>query len=485
MVGLETDIQVSLADTLAMPNVKPIELDGSTLEGGGQLVRVALSLSAITGIPVHIYNVRANRAPQGRSKQDGKAQSRGGRSKGGVRGGAGKAEGGLKESHLAAVIYLARMCNAYVEGAEVGSRDIAFIPGADHDQYKTAKAAKPNALVDFETNTIELRNPGSVWLILQAILPFFIFGKDSSPSGSAQGQRASTSRATTPSNRAKEEDAVHLTLKGGTNVSKSMSGEYAQHVLLPILHRIGLPLIECDIKDRGWAGNASKIGEVHIRMRRSPIGRFKLPSFEVRDRGDIEKLTVHMVSGDRDKEDLEQVLKGVIAEYFAPDLPVDVLGAEDSGDPRRLYLLLVAHTTNGWRLGQDFLSSGRTPKNEAERGKMIDHMCQTVVMELKRELKRGGCVDEYLQDQLVIFQALGSGTSVIDGGDWGDHQSHEDPEYGDAEGSLHSRTVRWVCERMLRKQGVEFESRGKCRGIGWDSSSGDAATEKLEALCIQ
>lgn len=468
-----------------MPNVKPIELDGSTLEGGGQLVRVALSLSAITGISVHIYNVRANRAPQGRSTQGGKAQCRGSRSKGSVRGGTEKAEGGLKESHLAAVIYLARMCNAYVEGAEVGSRDITFIPDADHDQYKTVKAAKHNALVDFETNTIELRNPGSVWLILQAILPFFVFGKLLSSSGMAGGQHASTTSAITTSNRAKEENVVHLTLKGGTNVSKSMSGEYTQHVLLPILHRIGLPLIECEIKDRGWTGNASKIGEVHIRMRRSPISRFKLPSFEVRDRGDIEKFTVHMVLGDRDKEDLEQVLKGVIAEHFPPDLLVDVSEAEDSGDPRRLYLLLVAHTTNGWRLGQDFLSSGRTPKNEAERGKMIEHACQIVVRGLKSELKRGGCVDEYLQDQLVIFQALSSGISVVDGGDRGGPRSHEEHEYGDAEGSLHTRTVRWVCERMLRKQGVEFESGGKCRGIGWNFPSDDAATERLGALSIQ
>lgn len=41
--------------------VKPIELDGTTGEGGGQLVRVAVGLAALTSQPVKIVNVRGNR----------------------------------------------------------------------------------------------------------------------------------------------------------------------------------------------------------------------------------------------------------------------------------------------------------------------------------------------------------------------------------------------------------------------------------------
>lgn len=40
---------------------KPIELDGRTGEGGGQLVRVAIGLAALTSQPVKITNVRGNR----------------------------------------------------------------------------------------------------------------------------------------------------------------------------------------------------------------------------------------------------------------------------------------------------------------------------------------------------------------------------------------------------------------------------------------
>lgn len=44
--------------------MKPIVLDGRTGEGGGQLVRLAVALAAITSQPVKITNVRGNR-PKG------------------------------------------------------------------------------------------------------------------------------------------------------------------------------------------------------------------------------------------------------------------------------------------------------------------------------------------------------------------------------------------------------------------------------------
>lgn len=42
--------------------VKCVELDGAQGEGGGQLVRVAIGLAALTSQPVKITNVRGNRA---------------------------------------------------------------------------------------------------------------------------------------------------------------------------------------------------------------------------------------------------------------------------------------------------------------------------------------------------------------------------------------------------------------------------------------
>lgn len=48
-----------------MSPTKPIELDGRTGEGGGQLVRIAVALASVCSQPIKITNVRGNRVRQG------------------------------------------------------------------------------------------------------------------------------------------------------------------------------------------------------------------------------------------------------------------------------------------------------------------------------------------------------------------------------------------------------------------------------------
>jgi RNA 3'-terminal phosphate cyclase (ATP) len=80
-----------------MPDL--IEIDGSYGEGGGQIIRTSASLSAMTGKPVEIRNVRA-----GRSKP------------------------GLQRQHLTAVRAAAELCGAEVTGADVGASSFRFTP---------------------------------------------------------------------------------------------------------------------------------------------------------------------------------------------------------------------------------------------------------------------------------------------------------------------------------------------------------------------
>jgi RNA 3'-terminal phosphate cyclase (ATP) len=76
-----------------------IELDGSTGEGGGQILRSALTLSMITGQPFRIRNIRANRPRPG-----------------------------LMRQHLAAVRAAAAICSAHVSHADTGSTELVFAP---------------------------------------------------------------------------------------------------------------------------------------------------------------------------------------------------------------------------------------------------------------------------------------------------------------------------------------------------------------------
>ena len=110
-----------------MPNrsVSILRVDGAQGEGGGQVLRTALALSAIRGKPVEIHSIRARRKNPG-----------------------------LQAQHLTAVSALAQICGAAVDGAALGSRELRFAPGAiQGGEYH------------FDVGTA-----GSTALVLQAIL---------------------------------------------------------------------------------------------------------------------------------------------------------------------------------------------------------------------------------------------------------------------------------------------------------------------------
>ncbi len=107
-----------------------LHLDGSYGEGGGQILRTALSLAATLEQPVHIANIRAHRAKPG-----------------------------LRPQHLTAVLALARITRAEVSGAELHSRELTFRP----------RRVQPGPyLFDVAEKT---GSAGSVTLLTQALLP--------------------------------------------------------------------------------------------------------------------------------------------------------------------------------------------------------------------------------------------------------------------------------------------------------------------------
>jgi RNA 3'-terminal phosphate cyclase (ATP) len=102
-----------------------IELDGS--DGGGQLLRTALSLSGLTGRAFEMTGVRANRPTPG-----------------------------VRPQHLACVEAAATLTDATVEGDDPGSETIAFTPNR-----RPAGDA-----------TVAVGTAGSVALVFDTIIPF-------------------------------------------------------------------------------------------------------------------------------------------------------------------------------------------------------------------------------------------------------------------------------------------------------------------------
>ncbi len=115
--------------------LETVRLDGSRGEGGGQILRTALTLSLLTGRPFRMVKVRANREKPG-----------------------------LRPQHKTAVNAAAELGSARVVGGAVGSRELSFVPA----EYE------PRDL------TLDIGTAGSTGLVLQTLhLPIAL--RNSSP----------------------------------------------------------------------------------------------------------------------------------------------------------------------------------------------------------------------------------------------------------------------------------------------------------------
>jgi RNA 3'-terminal phosphate cyclase (ATP) len=106
--------------------VEFLEIDGSFGEGGGQIVRTAITLSCILRKPVSVENIRKGRKTPG-----------------------------LKPQHLMALKILEKVCDVKLDHVKVGATNLKFVPG--------------------EVKSIELKEDvgtaGSIALIIQVLIP--------------------------------------------------------------------------------------------------------------------------------------------------------------------------------------------------------------------------------------------------------------------------------------------------------------------------
>ncbi len=102
-----------------------ISIDGSEGEGGGQILRTSIALSALTQKPVKIFNIRAKRDNPG-----------------------------LRAQHLTSILAVGKICRAEMLGVELGSKKIEFIPGE----------------IEGGHHSINIGTAGAITLVLQALM---------------------------------------------------------------------------------------------------------------------------------------------------------------------------------------------------------------------------------------------------------------------------------------------------------------------------
>ena len=303
---------------------REIIIDGSEGEGGGQVLRTSLSLSAITCRPVRIENVR------GRRKKP-----------------------GLFRQHLTAFKAAAEICDATMEGAELGSSEIAFHPG----EIKGG---------DYE---FSIGSAGATNLVAQTLLPIL--------------------------SHAETNSTVRIT--GGTHNQWAPTFDFLDKAFLPQFRKIG-GRASAELEAYGFypAGGGA------IRMSVKPTNETHALSLEDRGARTGEKVIaiVANLSEGIAKRELKTLLNAM---NLKPEQG-EIIHAEGPG-PGNAVTLFLEHEN----VTEVFIGLGEHGVRAEAVAKKVVHQAQKYLPAKDGSGQISTAVGEHLADQLLLPMALFGG----------------------------------------------------------------------------
>jgi len=305
-----------------------IEIDGSQKSGSGTILRLSIAMAAITKQPLHITNIRQNR-PQP----------------------------GLKHQHLEAVLTAAKLCNAKMKGATLGSRELWFDP-------QEIRGGNIEAIIE---------TAGSIPMLFSAVLPICLFAENSVN--------------------------VHVA-KGGTDTIHAPTINYLRNVFLPALKTMGA---EAEISVQKYGYYPKGMGEATLTVKPN----CRLQPFCIESFGGLEAITGFSVCTFlADRQVAERQAKAandyLSQQGYVPQIQI----VNDQSNPiqKGSSIVLWAQTDTGVIVGADAIGELR---------KMAEAVGKEAAQKLLSELSVKPTVDVFLADMLIPYLALTKGKSAF------------------------------------------------------------------------
>jgi len=295
-----------------------IVIDGSHGEGGGQVLRTSLALSLITGSPFRIDHIRAKRRSPG-----------------------------LLRQHLTAVNAAAEVGGASMDGANIGSTSLTFVP----------QSIRAGAYA------FAIGTAGSTMLVLQTILlPLTLAGDEST-----------------------------IEIEGGTHNPAAPPFDFLQLAFLPLLRRMGAA-VDLELVRPGFY----PAGGGKIRARIAPVKR--LARLELESRGAIVNRCARAVVANLPYAIAQREVQTVAQELGWGEECLQAHTLSGSIGPGNAVSVIVEseHVTDV------FTAFG-------ERGVPAERVAQNAAAQAKRYLDSDAAVGEHLADQLLLPLAVGEG----------------------------------------------------------------------------
>jgi RNA 3'-terminal phosphate cyclase (ATP) len=300
---------------------------------------------------------------------------------------------GLRPQHLAAVRACAELCAAETEGLALGSDEFRFRPGA----------TIPGGRFAWDIGTA-----GSTTMLALGILPLACFAHES----------------------------VTARITGGVFQDFAPSPHHMQHVLAPLLARMGIQL-ELRVLRAGYVPRGAGVIELHVRPARGALAPLVLG-----EQGVVRCVSgVAFASHLAERRVAERMARTCETRLGDAGMPCKIEREDDS---------LALHPGASLAVWADTSTSARLGADRAgARRRSSESIGRFVAGHLLGDLATGATTDRHVADQLVPFAALAKGVS----------------EYLVPRSTAHLETNLWLAERFGATARLEG-NRVRVEGLG-------------------